>query len=118
MCMSRYYPAPGGDKIAALEPGDEVVIKAKFGHPSKEEDVTDIVLSVNGFSALTASGVKLACWDSAGIEKTGRHFEDGEYEVSPEAQAILEQAMLENAIRDLGEAGLVTRLRSEDDLLQ
>jgi len=89
MYRGRLFSAFGGT-IAALEPGDEIVIRAGFGHPAKEEDATDIVVAVNGFSALTAGGVRLACWDGAGVE-TGRHFEEDEYEISPEAQVILEK---------------------------
>jgi hypothetical protein len=89
MCIGSHCPACGGTRVAELEPGDEIIIKAGAGHPAKEEDATDIVVAVSGFSALTASGVKLACIDGFGVTKTGRHFEYGEYEVSDEATVIL-----------------------------
>lgn len=104
MCVYRGYggfPMPGGGLIASLKAGDEITIKAGHGYPTSEGDMTDIIVAVDGFSALTASGVRLMCSDGLGIEKTGNHFEEGEYEISPEAQVILAAVETTSEIEEL-----------------
>lgn len=86
----------GGAIIASLKPGDEVTVKKGFGYPPAEEDVTEIVATVDKMSALTASGRALRCDNGYGVEATGQHFE--KFEISPEAQMILERASLQKAL--------------------
>jgi len=85
-------PDPGGNVFAALEAGDEVLIKTGAGKPAQEADTTDIIVEVSGMSALTAGGIKLMCTDGFNIEPTGQHIEPGDFDVSPEAQTILDRA--------------------------
>lgn len=80
-----------GAIFASLTVGDEVSIRAGAGSPRQEVDTTDIIFDVGGMSALTARGVRLMCTDGFRVRPTGQHFEPGTYEVSPEAQAILEE---------------------------
>ena len=73
--------------MASLEPGDEIIINAGFGSPETEKQAIDIIANVNGFSALTAQGIKIICKDARGIIKTGKHFDV--FEISPKAKKIL-----------------------------
>ena len=34
MCGGHSYPAPGAGLIVGLKPGDEIILKAGFGHPT------------------------------------------------------------------------------------
>jgi hypothetical protein len=114
MCMGMGYGFPlpaGAGVIADLEAGDEIKIKKGFGSPRVEEDTIDIVVDVHQFSALTASGIKLMCGDGHGVEPTDRHFEEGEYEISEKAKAILEEVRLQMGLEELGEAGLIKETR-------
>jgi len=77
-----------GEKIARLKPGDEVIIKAGYGDPRVEEDKRDVIVSVDGLSALTAAGISLKCHDSEGVKPTGKHY--SKFELSPKAKKILE----------------------------
>lgn len=97
MCMGRerMYPLPGAGVIVKLKPGDEVVIRAGFGHPPLENDSTHIIAAVQKFSALTADGVMLCCYDGVGVEPTGNR--DEKYELSPEAKEILNKIHQEAA---------------------
>lgn len=79
----------GGAVISALSPGDEIVIKRGFGTPPADGDAVETIVAVDGMSALTASGRVLACDDGYGVEATGNHFD--EFEISPEAQKILDE---------------------------
>lgn len=95
MCMCAHMgmrPAPFGYRIAELQVGDEVSIKAGAGNPKQESDTVDIVFHVSGISALTATGIKLMCTDGVNVEPTGQRFEPGTFEVSEQARAILVEA--------------------------
>jgi len=85
----------GGWVIANLQVGDLVLIKAGAGMPPQEEDITDIIADVQGMSAITAKGMRLKCTDGYFVQKTGEHFEPGTFEVSPEAQRIINEANAE-----------------------
>lgn len=87
----------GGAVIASLKPGDEVTVRKGFGYPPAEEDTVEIIATAHQMSALTASGRALGCDDGYGVEATGQHFEEGEYELSPEAQMIMERTSLQKA---------------------
>lgn len=102
MCMDYgfSFPAPGGDIIADLEVGDEITIKKGFGSPAAEDDTIDVVVAVHQFSALTASGVILGRNDGFGVEKTGRHLGEGEYEIGKAALAIWRAAEIKVALDD------------------
>ena len=80
MCIGPY-----GWTIAGRKPGDQVIIKPGHGRPKVEEATIDIIVEVYDFSALTAKGRTLNCWDS--IEPTGKNFEN--FEVSDKAKEIL-----------------------------
>jgi len=75
--------------IAELKPGDEIIIKGGYGDPPVEKDTEDIIAAVGGFSALTISGIKLSCWNEAGVKPTGEHFE--KFELSEKAKEILKR---------------------------
>jgi len=85
------YPAPGGAVIAALNPGDEIIIAAGAGTPPQEADATATILEVAGMSALTTSGIRLMCSDGLKVTPTGNRVEPETLVVSPEAQAFLTQ---------------------------
>lgn len=77
--------------IPTLKLGDEVMIGANAGYPAKETPHTDIILSVSGFSAITADGVLLSCDDDSLVTKTGRQFAWGEFRLSDEVHAVLHE---------------------------
>lgn len=83
------YPLPGGNIIAELKPGDEIIIKTEFGHPPVENDSAHIIASVDQFSALTADGIMLCCYDGVGVSSTGKHYD--KFEISAEAKEILDR---------------------------
>lgn len=90
MCMHMVSgPSAGAETIAGLGRGDEIVLDAGFGSPAQDKVSTQIVVEVDGFSALLASGVVLRCNDGLGVTPTGNHFD--EFEISPAAQTILAQ---------------------------
>lgn len=89
MCMHMGYPSAHGYIFADLQAGDEILVKAGAGHPQQENDATEIIVDVDGMSALTANGIKLMCTDGVLIKPTGNHFEPGTFSVSPEAERIL-----------------------------
>lgn len=89
MCDSGGRPGFGGMRIASLRPGDEIIIQAGFSVPAKEENVTDIVIFADEFLAITASGIKLYRRHGYSVKKTGNHFEEGTYEVAPEAEELM-----------------------------
>ncbi|MCJ7792775.1 MAG: hypothetical protein MUP45_02260 [Candidatus Marinimicrobia bacterium] len=92
MCEGDYdeegLPSRHGGNIALLEKGDEVLIKAGFGHPVYQEDRTDVIAGVDQFSALTTSGVMLSCHDDQGVAKTGKTMPVA---LSQEAVAVLRE---------------------------
>ena len=90
MCFS--YPAPGASIFGELQKGLVVVLLRGAGNPQVEDvSTSEVVLAVDGFSALTNIGRRLCCTDSHLIEVTGDTLADGEYEVAPEALEILRQ---------------------------
>lgn len=89
MCQFQSWPSAHGDVIASLKRGDEIIITKGFGYPPAEEDVTTIVVDVQGASALANNGTRLMCHDGAGITPTGNYFAD--FIVSPEAQAVIDE---------------------------
>jgi hypothetical protein len=84
--------------ISDLKSGDQILIKEGFGTPPVTEDGQHIILNVSGNSLLTASGVCLSSHDEEGIFATGNHFEPGTFEVSPEAEELLDDLHRMNAI--------------------
>lgn len=91
--MSFSYPAPGADIFGELQKGSVIVLSRGAGSPPVEDvSTSEVILAVEGFSALTNTGRLLCCADSHLIEATGDHLAEGEYEVSPEAQELLRQA--------------------------
>jgi len=82
------FPADGGDVIASLNIGDEITIRAGAGYPASDIDRTEIVVCVDGFSALTNQGTQLMCSDGLSVTTTGQNFED--FEISEKAQEILD----------------------------
>jgi len=83
-------PGAGGQVIANLQPGQEIVILPGYGYPATQEGRLDIIWQVHKFSALTANGVRLMCADgNGGIVLTSTVHDS--FEVSPEAQAILDE---------------------------
>lgn len=95
MCIGRcgfYWPL--GAVIASLKAGDEVIIKPGIGFtkaPRKNEDTKEIIAKVDDLSALTASGILLACKDGMGVKATGKHFDD--FKLSLLAKEILEKGV-------------------------
>lgn len=81
------YDRDGAEVIESLKKGDEVVIPSGIGNPAIESERTDIVAEICCFSALTAGGIKVSCYDGTKIQRTGRHFDS--FELSPEAIALL-----------------------------
>lgn len=82
----------GGEKIAKLQPGDEIIIPAGVGEPAPKRAVTDIIVAVGGCSALTAQGRQLSCFHGENIKPTGRHFDPSTVRLSRRAQKILKEA--------------------------
>lgn len=82
-------PMDGADVIAKLQRGDEILLEAGFGSPAQDVETTQIIVEVDGFSALTAAGIILRCDDGQGVTPTGNHFED--FELSQAAKNILAQ---------------------------
>ena len=78
----------GGQIIASLKPGDEIVIPPGAGDPARKETVTDHVLQVRGCSALTIGGVRLECKDGRLIQKTGKSVPIDQLEVSEKASML------------------------------
>jgi len=83
------FPAAGAEIFLELLVGDEIKVEAGHGFPPLESEMTKVLADVNGFSALTTDGVRLACQDAPGITKTGQHFD--QIEISPAAQKILNE---------------------------
>lgn len=93
MCFPGSCGVPNfqaGSIIQELESGDEVKLKKGVGHPPIEEETTQVICDRDKFSALTNKGVKLMCKDGYGIELTGNHFDEDEYEINEKAQEILD----------------------------
>lgn len=98
--MSFSYPAPGANIFGELQKGSVIVLLRGAGSPPVEDvSTSEVILAVEGFSALTNTGRRLSCFDSHLIEATGDHLAEGEYEVSPEASELLNQAQTQK-IRD------------------
>lgn len=91
MCFR--YPLPGSEIFGEIKPGSIIFLRRGAGNPPVEEDSTsEVIISVDGYSALTNTGRLLCCVDSGFIDAVGGTLAESEYEVSPEAQAILRQA--------------------------
>jgi len=84
------FPAAGSEIFSELQVGDEIELEAGRGYPAANTETTKIIADVNGFSALTADGIRLACQDGMGITKTGNHFD--QVDISPAAQQLLDAA--------------------------
>ena len=90
MCFA-HYPAPGADIFGELEKGSVVVLLRGAGYPPVEAvSTTEVILAVDGFSALTNTGRLLACTDAVLIDVLGETLADGEYEISPRAQELFD----------------------------
>lgn len=84
MCMGMSsFPDPRGYVIATLEVGDEVEIKVGAGHPKTEQAVFEVIISVDGFSALTHTGRVLACTDGLLVNVTSVHYDNENQYPSP-----------------------------------
>ena len=113
MCMcSGFYPPAGSEIFFQMEPGDEIRVKPGFGSPMLNMELIEIVVAVDGYSALTQNGRRLMCDDAFGLELTGNHFEEGTYTVSAKAQEIMEEAA---ANRDDSDAGWLDEDEEEKD---
>jgi len=85
MCFGSYSQL--GDAISQLKVGDEVSVSSTDG-----TNTTAIVIAIAGFSGLLHDGTIISCRHTVMIEKTGRHLEQGEYEVSELAHQIQAEA--------------------------
>lgn len=82
------------DSIASLTHGTQVTLEEGIGFPAVPEGgVTEVIVAVAGYSALTNTGRKLAqCMgDNEGITPTGQFLNDDEYKLTDEAKAILSE---------------------------
>ncbi|KKT73475.1 MAG: hypothetical protein UW68_C0008G0004 [Candidatus Collierbacteria bacterium GW2011_GWB1_44_6] len=107
MCCGGYFgcvPSPLGIFISQQTPGTEIIILSGEGMPPVQTDSVDIIWKVdeNGFSALTAKGVVISCKFNSDLTLTGRHHEEGTYDVSEEAKETMR---------------LVEELQAEEDRL-
>ena len=86
------FPAPGADIFDELRKGSVVVLLQGAGYPPVEAvSTTEVILAVDKFSALTNTGRLLACTDAALIDVLRSEIlADGNYEVSPRAQELLD----------------------------
>ncbi len=50
--------------ISDLQVGQKILVEAGYGYPAAADTVEHVVLQVHGNSALTQSGVRLACCNS------------------------------------------------------
>ncbi len=87
MCMGGMHPRSG--IIAALDEGDEVIIRKGFGHPQVKEDSIHIIASRSGFCALTTSGIRIICRDGIGVIVTGNHY--SKFELNEESRRIINE---------------------------
>lgn len=102
MCCSHSYPAPGAGIFNKLQKGSVVVLlKGARAPPVEGISTSEVILDVDGFSALTNMGRLLACTDAALMDVTGKHLAEGEYEIAPEALEKLRQAKLRQAWHDI-----------------
>lgn len=112
MCFA-HYPTPGANIFSELERGSIVVLLRGAGYPPVEEASTsEVILAVDKFSALTNTGRLLACTDAGLIDVTGDHLAEGEYEITPRAQELLD---LTQSRPDQGDTDWAADLR--EDLL-
>ncbi|MFZ2202021.1 MAG: hypothetical protein WAV56_01350 [Microgenomates group bacterium] len=112
MCQFS-YPAPEADIFSELEKGSVVVLFQGAGYPPIEAvSTTEVILAVDKFSALTNTGRLLACTDAALIDVLSETLAEGEYEVSPRAQELLD---LTQSRPDQGDTDWAADLR--EDLL-
>ena len=99
MCFS--YPAPGASIFGKLQKGSVVVLLQGAGHPPVEDVTTsEVIIAVDGFSALTNAGRLLACTDAVLIDVLGETLADGEYEISPRAQELFDLTQSPRAQHD------------------
>ena len=111
MCFS--YPAPGASIFGKLQKGSVVALLQGAGYPPVEAvSASEVILAVDGFSALTNTGRLLSCTDAALIDLLGETLAKGEYEVTPRAQELLD---LTRSQSDRGDTDWTAELR--DDLL-
>lgn len=66
-----------------LGQGAEVTIRPGYGMEPSDIERTEVILSVDGFSAMTNQGTILCCMDADGVVATGRILNWKDYEVSP-----------------------------------
>lgn len=90
MCcfMGGWVPNPLAQMISELKRGSEVIITDGEGYPPVKGDTRAIILEVDGYSALTVAGNTISCPCISQLVVTGNVFEITE--ISPEAQAILD----------------------------
>jgi hypothetical protein len=104
--MCGNCPAGSSAQIfLTLKPGDQIVVLPGAGEPECEEETTEIVHIVSGYSALCASGRRLGCYDAASIKVTTVN-----HDVYPISEAAQESAAGVEAIKKLkvGDTVLIT----------
>lgn len=78
-----YYPAPGADIFGELQKGSVIVLYQGAGKPTVEDvSTSEVILTVDKFSALTNTGRLLCCTDSPLLKAYGTLLADGEYEIA------------------------------------
>ncbi len=90
MCYGHGFgslPNSLGLLISSLQKGDEIIITNLDSEDHGLPEI-DVILEVDGFSALTAKGSILTCHSNIQIETTGKQLADGEYEITEKAQEI------------------------------
>ncbi len=101
------------DIFSELKKGSVVVLYRGAGYPPVEKASTlEVILSVGGFSALTNTGRLLDRTHAALIDVLSETLAEGEYEVSPRAQELLD---LTQSRPDQGDTDWAADLR--EDLL-
>lgn len=82
------YPT-GAEVFESLQKGSVVVLLPGAGNPEVDVVTSEVIIEVDGFSAMTNTSRLLCCRDAALIEPTGEVLNEGDYEVSPEAIILL-----------------------------
>ena len=90
------YPSDYGHIIAGLCRGEEIIIAASYGFPASQEDRREVVVDVEGWSALTNQGTALSCTDGVGVSRTGGRVQRIEF--SDEARRILTELGREDVL--------------------
>lgn len=76
--------------IAHLRAGQEITLKAGYGDPATQEVRTVVIIWQEGQGALTNDGTRLIRQDAPGITLTGKLLSEGQYDITPSAQQLLE----------------------------